>query len=68
MREFLESVLGSYVPVTYDVYDAATDTTNTVVAAGLAGVDWSFVFSGIAFLIVIFCVFKALGAIVCKIS
>lgn len=68
MRAFLESVLGTYAPVTYELYNAASDTTNTVVAVGLAGVDWSYVFSGVAFLIVIYCVFKALGAIVCKIS
>lgn len=61
MREFLISLLGTYQPVTYTVDGVS------YVAQGLAGVDWLYVFTGFAFLLCVFCLFKALGALVCKI-
>ena len=55
MREFISNLLGTYVPVTYQI-----------VASGLAGVDWSYVITGVCFLILVYSFFKLLGAIVCN--
>lgn len=76
MREFLEMILGEYTPVTYDLqqifYSAdgtSYDTvTNTVVASGLAGIDWTFVFTGVCFCVLLWCSLKLLGGLICRIS
>lgn len=64
MREFLDGVLGTYNPVTYET--VVGDQTVEVVAYGLAGVDWSYVFSGILFVLSIYCVLRAIGGFICK--
>lgn len=63
MRSFLASILGTYTAVTYQLADGTS-----VIPAGLAGVDWLFVLSGVAFLLVMFCVLRILGGLICKIS
>lgn len=67
IRDFLISVLGSYEPVTYQVYDAAADAYVDVVANGLAGVDWLYVGSLFLLVVVIYCVLKCIGGLICKI-
>lgn len=67
IRDFLISILGEYSPVTYDVYDVASDTVTSVVASGLAGVDWLYVGTLALLVVVIFCVLKCLGGLICKI-
>lgn len=67
IRDFLISILGSYQPVTYDVYDVAADTVTSVIPAGVAGVDWLYVGTLALLVIVIFCVLKCLGGLICKI-
>lgn len=57
-RAYINSVLGTYVPVT----DASG-----VIPSGFAGVDWSFIFAGVLLCLVVFCVFKVIGAMICKI-
>lgn len=74
MREFLESILGRYTPVTYTQTEVIATTNSDipivnefeVVASGLAGVDWLYVFSGVAFLIVIYSIFRVLGGLICN--
>lgn len=75
MKEFLASILGEYVPVSYTVteavYDPETgmlisDTVSNVIPSGVAGVDWLYVLSGLAFILCIYCVFKFLGGLICK--
>lgn len=67
IRDFLISILGSYEPVTYQVYDAATEAYVDVVAAGFAGVDWLYVGTLALLVVVIYCVLKCLGGLICKI-
>lgn len=67
IRDFLLSVLGSYEPVTYAVYDVAADTVTHVVPAGLAGVDWLYVGCLALLIVVVYCVLKCLGGLICKI-
>lgn len=61
MRDFIVGILGTYTPRSV-VVDGVT-----VYLTGLASIDWEYIFTGLALLIVIFCVFKAIGAFLCKI-
>lgn len=67
IRDFLISILGEYSPVSYEVYDVASDTVTRVIPAGVAGVDWLYVGTLALLVIVIFCVLKCLGGLICKI-
>ena len=61
MREFLESVLGTYTPQSY-----VDEFGHEIIASGVAGVDWTYVFTGILFVVVIYCVFRILGSFLTK--
>ena len=77
MRDFINGILGAYEPISYlqeqfffspEQPDVVVQMiTADVIPAGLAGVDWSYVISGLAFLIVLFCLFKTLGGLICRI-
>lgn len=67
LRDFLISVLGQYEPVTYEVYDVSADSVSHIIPAGLAGVDWLYVGSLALLVIVVFCLLKCLGGLICKI-
>lgn len=67
IRDFLISVLGSYEAVSYEVYDVASDTVSRVIPDGVAGVDWLYVGTLALLIVVIFCVLKCLGGLICKI-
>lgn len=54
---FINNLLGNYSPVTM---------ADGTIPAGLAGVDFPFVFRAIVFCIVVYSVFKLLGGIICK--
>lgn len=54
---FLTNLLGDYVPI--------SDTAGNI-PYGMAGVDFSYVFRGIVFCIVIYSVFRILGGVICK--
>lgn len=54
---FLDSLLGNYTPVV---------DSSGVIPSGLAGVDFPYVFRAVFFAIVIYSVFKLLGAIITK--
>lgn len=66
MLAFIQSLLGTYNPVTYTLVDAA-GLSQTVVADGLAGVDWTFIFTGVLFCIVVVAFFRILGGVLCRI-
>lgn len=55
---FLDSLLGSYTPV--------IDGSGAI-PAGMAGVDYPYIFRAVLFVIVVYSVFKLLGAIITKI-
>lgn len=70
MYDYLQSILGTYTPPTYETY-VSVDGVSTlidVIPDGLAGVDWLYVLSGVAFILCIYCVFRLLGGLLCKIS
>lgn len=76
MYNFLQSILGTYTPVSYlhefAQWDEATQQyivmRENIIPAGLAGVDWLYVLSGVAFIVVIWCVLRILGGFICKTS
>lgn len=71
MKEFLESILGTYTPVTYTDYILDADGTLFAfdrVADGLSGIDYLYVLSGVAFIVAVYCVLKCIGGLICKIS
>lgn len=55
--QFLNSLFGTYTPV--------ADSSGQI-AAGMAGVDYPYVFRAILFVVVVYSVFKLLGAIITK--
>lgn len=61
--EWIASVLGEYTPVTYEVYRVAGDTEvyDTVVASGMAGVDWPYVLTALFLIVCVWSVFRILG-------
>lgn len=64
MKSLIESLFGTYSPVTYEV--AAGDTYETVVASGMAGVDWPYVLGILLFGIVLYSVLKCLNGILTR--
>jgi len=72
MKSLLISLIGSYEPVTYSakqvIYNPAIEDveeiTSTVIASGLAGIDWSFVLAAVAFIVCIYCVFRIIGSVI----
>lgn len=70
MKAFFESVFGVYTPVTY--LDSFLDSSGDVVeveriASGLAGVDWTYVLSVVAFLIVLYGVLRIIGGVISRV-
>lgn len=55
---FIYDFLGEYIPVT---------NIDGTIPAGAAGVDWSWVISGILFVVVVYSVFKIIGGMICRI-
>lgn len=71
IRQWIDSVLGTYEPVTYtetllvsdNVTGGSLTRTYEKVADGLAGVDWSYIFTALCLLVVIYSVFRLLGVL-----
>lgn len=61
--EWVEGVLGTYVPNTYDISQVVgeDEVTQTIIPSGLAGVDWRYIFTGVLLCITIWSVFRLLG-------
>lgn len=75
IRAWLESVLGEYEPVTYQVKVMVADalggtntTTYTKVADGLAGLDWNYICTAALLLVTIYSVFRLLGVLLQALS
>lgn len=66
MVDFLQSVLGEYVPVVYEYFDIALDQYHEVIPSGMAGVDWPYIIGGLAFLIMLYSVFRIIGIFIEK--
>lgn len=65
MLELITSIFGSYTPVTYVIYNAVTESYDTVVAQGFAGVDWPYILAVGGFFLVLYSVMRIIGGIVC---
>lgn len=65
MLELITSIFGSYSPVTYDIYNAVTNSYDTVVAQGFAGVDWPYILAVGGFFLVLYSILRIIGGIVC---
>lgn len=59
-KDFIVAVLGEYTPVVF------TQDGINIIPAGLAGVDFSYVFAGVIMCICIYSVFKIVGSCICK--
>lgn len=67
---WVESVLGTYTPVTYEVTKiiGESEITEEIVAQGIAGVDWRYVFTGLFLLVTVYSVFRLLGVLLERIG
>lgn len=63
MTQLLTDIFGIYTPVMTEVYDEAGNYVGSVVASGMAGVDWPYIAGVFLFAIVLVSVFKLLGVI-----
>lgn len=61
MRSLLVSLFGVYMPVMTDVYDSAGVVVGSVVADGVAGVDWPWVAGVVLFGVVLYCFLRMVG-------
>lgn len=59
LKQAFIGIIGAYEPVTYT--QTISEESVNVIPGGLAGVDWGFVLSGIAFLLVLYCTFRLIG-------
>ncbi len=57
MLEVLRSIFGAYTPVTYTV------GSDTIIPAGLAGVNMEYVLGGALFGMCLYCCFRLLGIV-----
>lgn len=67
MRDLIISIFGEYQPVMTDVYNAVTESYDSVVASGLAGVDWVYVLGVVGFFLVLYCVLRIIGAVISRV-
>lgn len=65
MISIIEQIFGSYQPISYQVWDPELQAFYEVIPSGLSGVNWPYVLSIIGFLMMLFCVMKILGGILC---
>lgn len=65
MLALIETIFGTYSPVTYEVYNAVTESYDTVVAQGFAGVDWPYILAVGGFFLVLFCILRIVGGVIC---
>lgn len=58
IQTIIKEIIGEYKPITF-----VSEYGQDVVANGLAGVDWSYLFSGILLILAFYSVFRILGII-----
>lgn len=72
MQSIIESIFGTYTPVTYQVTEYIEDTVNgvlipntyDVIPAGLAGCDWTYILGVAVFIVTLYCVLRIIGAVI----
>ena len=76
IRDWVSSILGAYEPIEYTVKTLVADPINggaisqqyTVVANGVAGVDWEYIVTAALLLVTIYSVFRLLGVLLQAVS
>lgn len=58
MRDLMINLFGAYTPVQY-----VTSAGDTIIPAGLAGVDWIFVLGVALFGLSLYCIYRMIGGI-----
>lgn len=73
--DWIESVLGNYQPITYQVKESVADAlggvhsvTYNAIPSGLAGVDWRYVSTAAFLLVCVWSVFRLLGVLLSALS
>lgn len=66
MLELLTELFGEYTPITYEVVDAE-GVAQTIIPAGLSGVNWQYVFLAAIFLVCLYSGLKTLGAVISRV-
>lgn len=61
IREFMQAIFGDYIPVSYT--DGAG---NSIIPAGVAGVDWQYVLGVALFCIIVYSLLRIVGGFICK--
>lgn len=66
MQSIIESIFGTYTPVTYQVteYIDGVATTYDVIPPGLAGCDWTYILGVAVFIVTLYCVLRIIGAVI----
>lgn len=64
MFDYIQSILGDYEPISY-VYKVGEDTFN-IIPSGLSGVDWRYIIGAVAFLIMLYSIFRIIGIFIDK--
>lgn len=65
MKQLIEIIFGVYEPIKYNT--VVGEIATSVVADGMAGVDWTYVLGVLGFFLVLYCVLRILGGVISKI-
>lgn len=72
IRDWVESILGTYDPVTYTVRvvdsSGASVASYSAIPDGVAGLDWSYIVTAVLLIVVIYSVFRLLGVLLQAVS
>lgn len=64
MKDLIESIFGVYTPVMTES-ELSDGTIVSVVADGAAGVDWAYILGVLGFFLVVYCILRIIGGIIC---
>lgn len=64
MKDLIFNIFGTYTPVMTDSYTTDGAFNGTVVASGMAGVDWPFVLGVLLFAVVLYSFFRLIGGLI----
>lgn len=73
LLEFVRQIFGEYTPHSFPVpliehlAEGETQVYYEVIPAGLSGVDWEYVLSGLIFCIVLYSVLRIIGAVISRV-
>lgn len=75
MKALIQSIFGTYTPVTYESFQTVIDSTTgqetsvlvDIIPNGLAGVDWVYVLGVVAFLVTLYCILRIIGGVISRV-